>query len=200
MIFSDNDIKRINEFYNKLISDHGCNPQALSWNNDYTQKIRFIALTQIYNLDNKTILDVGCGFGDLYDLLKEKYKDFKYTGIDVLPNMIQNAKKKHPNIDFIETEYSKYEGDKYDIILSSGALSFKILNYKDYYFGMIEKMYKESKIATGFNMLNIKNHIDDDTFIAYSLPEVYEFCSSLTEKIIIRQDYLPHDFTFYLYH
>ena len=201
MNLSNNDIKRINDFYNKLIADNGYSSQALSRNNEYTQKIRFITLSQISNLANKTILDVGCWFGDLYDFLtKEGCNNFKYTGLDILPTMIEKAKERHPDIEFIEAEYHKYKADRYDIILSSGALSFKIPNYKDYYFGMIEKMYKESKIAIGFNMLNAKGHVDDNTFTAYSLPEVYEFCSTLTENIIIRQDYLPHDFTFYLYH
>jgi len=61
-------------------------------------------------------------------------------------------------------------------------------------------MFDKSKYGVAFNLLNKKYHIDDDRFIAYLLPEIYEFCSDLTEKIIIRQDYLKHDFTFYLYH
>lgn len=43
----------------------------------------------------KTVLDVGCGVGAYYDLLKEKARE--YTGIDITSEMIERAKKNHPD-------------------------------------------------------------------------------------------------------
>lgn len=201
MAKSEKDKKRLMRFYNALIKKHGTDgPQGLSWNSKFTQEIRFLILSQICSLEGKSILDMGCGFGDLYGFLKERVKDFEYTGIDIHPEMIQSAKKKYPEAEFLELNFKDYEGPKYDIIFASGALSFKVPDYKEFYFSIIKKMFEYSKEAVAFNMLDVRQHINDKDFAAYSLPEVYDFCKLLTDKISIRQDYLSYDFTFYLYH
>lgn len=47
---------------------------------------------------NQNVLDVGCGIGAYYDLLKKKAKN--YVGIDITENMVKLARKRHPEGDF----------------------------------------------------------------------------------------------------
>jgi len=127
MNFSDTDKKRLKKFYDNLLKKNGKNnPQSLSWNNSYTQTIRFDILSQISNLENKSILDVGCGFGDFYNFLKSKYQNFEYTGIDIFSDFIKIARKNYPNLHFIESDFYSYECEKFDFIFASGSLSFKV--------------------------------------------------------------------------
>ena len=42
-----------------------------------------------------TLLDAGCGSAPMITLLSEKYPDRNYTGIDLTPKMIEQAKKKN---------------------------------------------------------------------------------------------------------
>ena len=48
------------------------------------------------------LLDAGCGPAPMISLLAEKYPDRHYTGLDLTPAMIEQAKKKNiPNADFV---------------------------------------------------------------------------------------------------
>ncbi len=201
MNYDPKDKDRLVQFYDNLIAENGLHtPQALSWISDSTQNIRFAVLCGIGNMNSRSVLDMGCGFGDFYDFLEKNFKNFSYYGIDIHEKMIEAARKKYPQVKFDAMDFGDYEGEKFDYIVSSGALSFKVPEYKKLYFGQIKKMFEFSNIGVVFNMLNAKYHEDNETFTAYAIPEVYEFCSTLTERIVIKEDYLPQDFTFYLYH
>ena len=48
------------------------------------------------------LLDAGCGSAPMISLLSEKYPDRKYTGLDLTPAMIEQAKQKNiPNTTFV---------------------------------------------------------------------------------------------------
>lgn len=202
MSLNNNDSKRIFEFYNTLYQTHWPNNHAsLSWNSPLSEKIRYEVLLQSYNFTDQSILDVWCWFWWFYTFLKEKWILCTYTGVDIMDSFYQQAKKNHPESTFFCDDFSKEKDfGCYDIVIASWVLSFKVENYKQVYFAMIEKMFQSSKKVTAFNLLNEKFHPNDDTFASYSIGEVYEFCTTLTNRLILRQDYLPHDITFYLYH
>ena len=46
-----------------------------------------------FNINNKKILDIGCGTGSMYSALNEKF-NIDYTGIDLDKKFILHAKKK----------------------------------------------------------------------------------------------------------
>lgn len=205
MQYAEDDKNKLLAYYDKLIINHKDNTsQAQGWASNETENKRFEIFLKIGDINNRSILDVGCGFGDLYDFLKRKNLDFSYTGIDINPEMIKAAKEKHSNAEFQTIDFGNPEfTDKFDYIFCSGALSFRVPNYKEFYFTQIKKMFELSKIGVGFNMLTIQNNTnpgDDNLYATYSVEEVSEFCSKLTPKMKVYSDYLPNDFTVFLYH
>lgn len=56
--------------------------------------------SDILVLKNSTILEIGCGPGNIAKYLLSKRPDFKLEGIDVSESMIGLAKKNNPNADF----------------------------------------------------------------------------------------------------
>jgi len=67
-----------------------------------------------------TFLDVGCNRGYVYDLIARELKQFYYTGIDINPDLIEDAKKFHKqlNCEFeVGDIYDKLP--KADIVLCS---------------------------------------------------------------------------------
>lgn len=204
VIYENEDESRILSYYDSLLEEYGPNdPRSIGWASESTEQIRYTILSEIGDLNSHSILDVGCGFGNLYDFLRNKNLSFSYKGIDINPKAIMIAKEKHPNINFETVDFGNYKNDKYDYIFCSGALSFKIPNYKQFYFEYIKKMFNCSTIGIAFNMLNDKNNTnleDDKLYATYSVKEVQDFCLTLTSRITIRENYLPNDFTVYLYH
>ena len=47
-------------------------------------------------LEGGSLLDVGCGLGDLYGFLKREGVACDYTGMDILPAMVEQARTSWP--------------------------------------------------------------------------------------------------------
>ncbi len=71
------------------------------------------------------LLDVGCGTGPMISLLSKKYPDKHYTGLDLTPAMIEEAKKKNiPNANFIvgDAENLPFEDESFDAMICSNSI------------------------------------------------------------------------------
>ncbi len=62
------------------------------------------------------VLDVACGTGTHADILQKR--GFSVTGVDISGEMLDEARKKNPNIRFIEQDMRKLDiGDKFNAIV-----------------------------------------------------------------------------------
>ena len=77
------------------------------WGSKRKQILRFKILSKIGNLNKKKMLEVGCGFGDFNSWLKKNNKNVNYFGIDIVPEMIIEAKKKHKKSFFYNGSFLK---------------------------------------------------------------------------------------------
>lgn len=72
-------------------------------------------------LNGKTILDVGCGAGQIAGYLFTK--GYEVTGVDFSKKLLQIAAKNYPNVTFIETDICEYQPEqKYDGIITKDML------------------------------------------------------------------------------
>ena len=70
------------------------------------------------------LLDAGCGPAPMISLLAKKYPDRHYTGLDLTPAMIEQAKKKNiPNAEFVvgDCENFPFEDNAFDAIICSNS-------------------------------------------------------------------------------
>jgi trans-aconitate methyltransferase len=58
-----------------------------------------------------TILDIGCGPGDLLLELSKHYPDAKLTGVDVSASGLEQAQAKLPNAQFLQTDLIETQPD-----------------------------------------------------------------------------------------
>ena len=90
----------------------------------YNDTYDFICST--LNKPNSTILEIGCGPGNITKYLLSKRPDFEIFGIDIAPNMIKLAKENNPNASFAimdSREISKIK-TKYDGIVCGFCLPY----------------------------------------------------------------------------
>lgn len=69
----------------------------------------------------ETIIDLGCGPGNITELLAKRYWDASLTGLDSSAEMLANARTNYPQISFVNADISNIAG-KYDLIFSNAAL------------------------------------------------------------------------------
>lgn len=109
-----------------------------SYNNLY--KSRLNAIVNHFTIPffkDKTIIDLGCGHGDIIAHLSQLGS--KCVGLDIDKKTIDFARQKHPNISYINIDCHSFPNKKYDL-----ALSIDVLNYVKSYKDHIELLAKTS--------------------------------------------------------
>jgi SAM-dependent methyltransferase len=134
------------------------NDRILDWENRECQEIRFSILKDFIednHLTDFTLLDVGCGLADLYDYLNRFDIHDNYTGIDILPQMIDLAKQQHPNLRLIAGDIFTDDvfSEQFDIVYSSGIFNIDFGNNYDFLRNAVRRFISLSKYFVVFNLL-----------------------------------------------
>jgi len=193
----------ISDTYNKMLAEGVNDAERVGWGNANSQKMRFSVLTEIGDLGNDTILDVGCGLGAYFDYIHNTYPNLSYTGVDINPNMIQEAQQRHSDIKFIHTDITSdthaLKGRKFDYVFLSGALNLSANKHRDTIENIMKEMFALANKGVAINFLSIfSDYLSPGEY--YCNPEeILRLAFSITQKVTLRHDYMPHDFTIYLY-
>ena len=175
--------------------------KALGWTNEESQLQRFAALTEVGDLNHTSLLDIGCGHGDLKGYLDERFHGFSYIGIDQMPEFIAEARclyGQRPNCYFCQADFTEQQLPRTDYVLASGVLSYRSKE-QDCYFSMIGKMYEAADKALVFNMLDVKNFPHHEFLLGHDSEKVLAFCKTLSPEVRLIKGYLEDDFTVLMY-
>ena len=199
----DKQKKDIIKKYQEQFKKYGFNNKSL-FTPGIKQNIRFKAIQEIGINSNDSILDVGCGFGDLLQYLNSTI-DYKgaYTGVDIMEEFINVCKEFYPLDDFrvldILDKNNSIE-EKWDYVVLSGTLNINVgENHLEYVKTMISKMFDLSVKGVSIDFVSIEG--DDRNKEIYRMdPEIiFRFAKTLTKRVVLRNDYLPWEFSVYLY-
>jgi len=193
-------MKKIENFYNYNLKKFKNTFQINGWGSKKSQLKRFKIFLDIGNLNNKKVLDLGCGTGDFFEYLKKKKINFKYTGVEINKKMIKFLKKK--NINVLEQSLFNLKNIKnssYDFVFLSGALNLPVNYQNNKIKDLIKNMYRISKEGIAINFLSTNaTKINQNEF--YLNPnQLLRFISQSFKYFILRHDYLEHDFTLFLF-
>lgn len=148
-------------------------PQVVGYNTTAEQQYLFQNLIIGLDPKNNTLLDIGCGRGDLYGFIQEMYLEdvFAYTGIDHNPMMADLAKQKY-NLDIQVNSFENAELNNADWVVASGYFTQRKCDSEDAdlikMFVDIEKMYTAANQVVSFNLLSpINNKIHDGFFYVH---------------------------------
>ena len=196
--------------YKQKFKKFGVSPEALQWKSKGAAHQRFRQFWAEINFDNKNVLDVGCGFGELGNFLTKRDENVSYKGIDIMPEFIENGKKIYPSLNLEIGDYFNHpKGEIYVTIICSGALNSNFESEKEnrlFRKNAIETMFLHTTNVLAFNMSGghpaKKNppdgKISSNIWYSDSL-EILEYCMTLTRRVILRQNYHPSDFTIFMY-
>lgn len=69
--------------------------ESLGWRSQVSQQLRYQQLIKVGDLNGASVLDIGCGYGDLKAFLDLHAVDFDYIGVDQMPEFIAEARKRY---------------------------------------------------------------------------------------------------------
>ena len=198
------DQKNYIERYNKRLKRFGYDPKSLGWGGG--QKRQFLRFEKTLDFSRFTsntitsILDVGCGFGDLGYWLSINFPYIKYTGIDINPNIIKLGKEKF-NLNLSQNSVFNYESNSFDLVVSNGIFNAKLnnvdqLQHLDSYLNCFFSISRFG-IVSDF----MSKYVDFQHPDSYHTKEqdVINIVKKFTKRYLIRNDYLDYEFMLYLF-
>lgn len=190
--------------YEQKFKKYGASPKSLLWKNRGAAHQRFRQFWSEIDFNNKTVLDIGCGFGEFGKFILKRYEEVNYTGIDSVNEFIDIAKNQVPGGKFSVADFNNLD-EQYDVVIASGVLNSNVGGQKEnleFRKKSIKKMFSLSRSVLAFNMLGghpaPENDKKSNIYYSDSL-EILEYCMSLTRRVILRHHYNPKDFTLFLY-
>lgn len=163
----------------------------VGWNSKISQELRFSVLKKCNIQFNDTILDVGCGYGDLYRWLLNNNYNVNYTGIDIIPKFIQYCKKTYnPSLFFTDNFFSYKK--THDWIFGSGLFCLKRNNWKQYVKTSIDHFYNFSNKGVIINFLRNPKQINTKMYYT-SIEEVKKIIDLPKNQIKIESNYKDND-------
>ncbi len=197
------DKRLMKDFFEKKIKEHGFSPKGFDWGGKESQEKRFEVFLEIGNLEGKKILDVGCGAGDFYGYLKDQEITVAYHGCDLVESVIEHCRTKYPEGNFKCGELDIYQNEEFDYIFESGIFNTLVKNNLDFAKDTINKMYHLCKEGIAVNMLSKyrfnKLAKSSKTGFRFDPGEMFNFAREISQKVIMKHDYMPNDFTIFMY-
>lgn len=198
--------ERVVEHYEEQLRRHGPSARGMDWKDSASQSLRFDVLIDGLELAGAKIHDVGAGAGHFYDFLRDRALDVGYSGSDLSSDMVEAARRRHPNAEFVHRDILDLDGDsgeRFDYLFCSGLFHVK-LDCPDPEWGAfvetaVRRMYERCDVAIAFNMMS--NRVDYRAAeLYYSDPEAMRsFCEQLGGRVILRHDYPLYEYTVHVF-
>ena len=203
MIFTAKDVKDVIDRYTKRYKEFGYDPKSFGWDKG-KQEVRFDILTSQYNFENKHILDIGCGFGDLNKMLMKKASHYMYTGFDLVDVLLREARKKYQNrnVNFIKGNILNLRSQhKYDYAISSGIFNYRLSGGNNYEFieAVMEKALRMTNDGIAFDFLSDKVDYRLGHTFHRSPEKILSIAYRFSRNIVLRNDYMPFEFTIFIF-
>jgi SAM-dependent methyltransferase len=194
------------QFFRGMLERHGAVPQALDWGNRPRQDVRFDVLWSILkDCPGSSVLDVGCGLGDLHTFLRSKGWQGKYFGIDIVPEFARIAQERSPGSDIRVLDLADAATDlsaapvrelEADFVYASGIFNHSLPT-------KTEIANADTMLAAMFGLCRTAVVCDWlSSFVDFTRPEschwspdiVLLMSRRLTRRITLKMDYLPFEF------
>jgi SAM-dependent methyltransferase len=181
-------MERLKEHYRDLLLRHGDTPAAAQWSSRESQERRFRNLMRVGPIEGARLLDFGCGTGHLATYLAQAGIDVSYTGVDIVPELLETARAKHPRHRF--GELAKFAGERFDYVLVSGVFNNRQRGNRAFYQRSVTELFALCDKGLAFNMMS--TYVDyRDEQLFYEQPErAFSFVKkNLTPYVNLVHDY-----------
>lgn len=170
---------------------------ALAYRDAQSQRLRFEALAHWGDFSGLTVLDLGCGYGDLLPFLRGRFTGVTYLGVDFLREFVEAARARHgeaPGVQFLQADFLTTGLPQVDVVVACGSLNYRSTN--DLHpWQAIARMWAAARCGVAFNVLDATVFGADPVLAGQAPGTVLDFCRRMDATAGLVTGYLPDDFT-----
>lgn len=193
------------KWYRQRLSKYGSGIRALSSGTEARRSMRFDVLSSVGIEPGVSVLDVGCGFADFFEYLQLRGCEVDYTGIDLVPELIEQAHARQPGLDVRvqDLQLDMLPSASYDFVVCSQTFNLRFDNKSHDNTALVEDMMRRmfAIARRGMAIDFVTDHVDfQEEYLNYRSPEsMFRFAKTLTRRVLLRHDYPLFEFCLYLY-
>lgn len=179
----------------------GATSRGVDWGEQSDVDLRYSKMLEVIGPQSASgkparVLDVGCAYGGLLEYAKSRRIVVHCIGIDLVPEMIEYARERHPDARFtVGDVLSGSDQLDVDYAICKGVLTLKlessILDMDRFARRLIRKMFSIARRGIAFNMMS--------THVNFSAPNLYAFCGELSRHFRLGHAYPLYEYTVYIY-
>lgn len=186
--------------YRCVVNKIGAKFEALLWNSEETQRLRFEAITSTINLERQVVLDAGCGRADLAVWMRDQGIHWhRYIGVDAIPEMLDHARSLSlPHADFFLADFVTDDraflcaGEAPDVVVFSGSLN---TIPRQLAVRALQRAWRDCRRALVFNFLSAGDgpppgEAPPGAAQKLSPPAVLKWALAHTPDVTLKHDYL----------
>ena len=206
MSFTDADKEDVINRYTERFKDFGYSPKSLGWTKG-KQGLRYDILSSQWDMKDSRVLDLGCGFADLYNHLEQKFGIKEYYGVELVPALYEEAIERHSANDkvqifqenVLDIDAEKLIGE-IDYVLISGLFNFKLKENNNYNFieEVLQKYIKIAKKGIAADFLSNKVDYEYEYTFHNDPAKILDIAYKISRNIVLRNDYFPFEFSVFI--
>lgn len=190
---------RIREHYRSLLAKHGDSAEAAQYSSRESQERRFRQLVRIGDLRDMRLLDFGSGSGHLATYLNAQGIEVRYTGVDIVPELLEVGRAKHPAHRF--GQLADFAGERFDYVLVSGVYNNRRGDNRRFWQQSVRELFALCDRGLAFNMMS--KYVDyENPGLFYEQPEkAFAFVkkeltpyTNLVHDYLVKDDSIPFEF------
>jgi SAM-dependent methyltransferase len=186
--------------YTDRLERFGKSPEALGWGSAGREHVRFAVLADaLRTVGARSVLDVGCGFADFHEYLVASGLTVSYRGIDIVPRLLEEARRRRPGLDLAEADIAAYPvtpENRFDAVVASGVFNARLA-------GEDNLAHIERSVTRMFELAERVVCVDFmTTHVDFQRPEAWhtdprwaiDLARRLSRRWSLRNDYMPFEF------
>ncbi len=177
-------------------AEFGYDERTLGWTKG-RHKLRYEILLSSWPEATQSVLDVGCGFGDMAAYCHESGRGhWRYTGIDIVPALIAEGHAHHPGVDLrLHDMDDAGLPDGYDVIVASGVFSHRLKDNMAFIERAFERFAEAAGIGFAANFMSPAADVRYDNLFYPDPGAIFDIARRYSKRITLRHDYMPFEYT-----
>lgn len=189
-------------WYRDHVRRFGYGYKALGYGRRSSQEKRFTAALALGSFHGRSLLDIGCGFGDLLAFLNARGVQPRYTGVDLCAPMIERCKRRFDRSDaqFVIGDALDYEPEAgFDYVVASGIFGYAARGTRARLRPTVQHLFCLAGIGLAVNFLSGCTPRRSPGRLYVYPWDMLQLALGLTPAVRLDHAYLPNDFTLCLY-